>query len=113
MSTTAVYSSPYQEVKTTNKKQAKGKLIGSIAGAGAGGSYVAKTIKDTLTIQNAKAIEAAKAVGKDAAPFLKASKRCVGLASASIILGATIVGTGIGAIIDAVKNKKAQNPEKQ
>ena len=115
MSTTAVYSAPHQEVRVTEKKFSKnnGKLIGSLTGAGVGGSYVASTIKDTLAIQNAKAIEAAKAVGKESAPYLKAAKRCVGLSAATIILAATALGTAVGAIIDAIKNKKAQNPEKQ
>ena len=114
MSTTAVYSAPHQEIRAMDKKESKnrGKLIGSLAGAGVGGSYVASTIKDTLSIQNAKAIEAAKAVSKDSAPFLKASKRCVGLSAATVILVATALGTITGAIVDAIKNKKAQNPEK-
>ena len=62
MSTTAVYSAPHQEVRVTEKKFSKnnGKLIGSLTGAGVGGSYVASTIKDTLAIQNAKAIGISK-----------------------------------------------------
>ena len=114
MSTTAVYGAPHQEIRKTGKKPSKnGKLIGSIAGAGVGGSYVATTIKDTLKIQNSKAIEAAKAVGKDTAPFLKASKRCVAMSAATVILAATAIGTAIGAIVDAIKNKKAQQTEQQ
>lgn len=113
MSTTAVYSAPHQDIRAMQKKPSKnGKLIGSITGAGLGGSYVAKTLKKTLAIQNSKALDSAKAVGKDAAPFLKASKRCVAMSAATIILAATAIGTAVGAIVDAIKNKKAQTPEK-
>ena len=115
MSITAVYSAPQQEIRTKAAKSPSknnGKLIGSIAGAGVGCSYVGMTIKDTLAIQRTKAIEAAKAVGKDTAPYLKAAKRCVGLSAATIILAATALGTAVGAIADAIKNKKAQNPDK-
>lgn len=91
-------------ISSQNTATKKGSKIGTMAGLGASGAYVATQAKDLFTKLSQESV---KNYGTKNKGILFSSVVSAGVIAAGALAG-KIVGTGIGKIVDSHNNKKTE-----